>query len=460
MIAVASNKAVDVNAWRLLQKRLQNNQSIDGVYRVFPYAYEAIYSPPEVASRDYEDYYEDTYPTGSSLRSIPQDQYQQDVDDPIRASLDAYLDAQLSGNDMDQFSLAKHIKTRLEVVASHDNDWSSDSQDEVNEHKLLNGLGFARKRMERWEPEVTAGTNEEQYNPIKNFDSIWLQVQKFYLAEARCIFVTASTADARACRWASITVVFIDEASQIKETETLNAWCRHLGRLQKLALFRDHQQLRATVKSFNVSEFGPTAQTSLMFRQIQIGQPFIMLTEQYRMHPHIAHLVNTLIYEKRLTTNASATGRPNARLFLDWARHNGYTGDRQAHFCQIEGEPKLWQEVDGFSKMNDLYLHAVSEIAQDMVDFGIPQSSIAIITFYSAQRSLYNRILKAKQLEGIRLLSVDGSQGDEAPFVILDRVTPGAPDYRLEFLKDMERLCVALSRRWAFHRRQHHYGGL
>ncbi len=81
-----------------------------------------------------------------------------------------------------------------------------------------------------------------------------------------------------------------------------------------------------------------------------------------------------------------------------------------------------------------------------MVKFGIPQSSIAIITFYSAQRSLYKRILKAKQLEGMRLLSVDGSQGDEAPFVILEPVTPGAPDYRLGFLKEVERLCVALSR--------------
>jgi len=446
MTAAASNKAVDVNARRLLQKLLENNQSTEGIYRVLPDAYEAIYSTPEVGSRDYEDYLENTYPTGSSLRSIPKDQYHQQANDPIRASLDAYLDAQLSGTDMDHFSLAKHIKNRLQVVALRGSDWVGGSQHELDEHGILKGLGAARKRMETWEPEVTAGTVDEIYNPIKNFDSCWLEVQKFYLQKARCLFVTASTAGARACRWARIRVVFIDEASQIKEAETLNAWCRHLSNLQKLALFGDHQQLRATVKSYFVSEFGPTAQTSLMYRQIQIGHPFTMLTEQHRMHPHIAELVNRLIYNNRLTTNACAVRRPNAKLFLDWARHNGYAGDRQALFCQIEGEPKLYQEVDGFSKMNDLYLHAVSEIAQDMVKFGIPQSSIAIITFYSAQRTLYKRILKAKQLEGIRLLSVDGSQGDEAPFVILDPVTPGAPDYRLGFLKDVERLCVALSR--------------
>ena len=49
-------------------------------------------------------------------------------------------------------------------------------------------------------------------------------------------------------------------------------------------------------------------------------------------------------------------------------------------------------------------------------------------------------------LDGIQLLSVDGFQGDEAPFLIIDPVTPGAPDHTLGFLKDLERLCVALSR--------------
>jgi len=265
------------------------------------------------------------------------------------------------------------------VVALRGSDWVGASQHELDEHGILKGLGAARKRMETWEPEVPAGTVDEKHNPIKNFDSCWLEVQKSHLEKARCLFVTASTAGARACRWARIRVVFIDEASQIKEAETLNAWCRHLSILQKLALFGDHQQLRATVKPYFVSEFGPAAQTSLMYRQIQIGHPFTMLTEhalsniniiylliiplrrgrcsttkQYRMHPHIAELVNRLIYNNRLTTNACAANRPNAKLFQDWARRNGYAGGRQALFCQVQGQPKLYQEVDGYSKMNDL----------------------------------------------------------------------------------------------------------
>ncbi len=53
----------------------------------------------------------------------------------------------------------------------------------------------------------------------------------------------------------------------------------------------------------------------------------------------------------------------------------------------------------------------------------------------------------AKNLEWseTRLISVDGSQGDESPFVIQDPVTPGGLECGLGFLKSLERLCVALS---------------
>ena len=47
--------------------------------------------------------------------------------------------------------------------------------------------------METWELEITAGTIDEQHSPIKNFDSVRLNVQKYSLEMARCILVTAGT---------------------------------------------------------------------------------------------------------------------------------------------------------------------------------------------------------------------------------------------------------------------------
>ncbi len=161
MIAASSNKAVNVNARRLLRKLLQNNQSTDGIYRVLPDAYEAVYSTSEVGSRNYEEYLEDTYPTGTALRSISHDQYNQVADDPIRASLDAYLDAQLSGTDMDLFSLAKHIKNRLQVVALRGSAPASTSWTNMGCSKVLEPLangwkhGSQKLRQARWTRNTT-----------------------------------------------------------------------------------------------------------------------------------------------------------------------------------------------------------------------------------------------------------------------------------------------------------------
>lgn len=139
--------------------------------------------------------------------------------------------------------------------------------------------------------------------PIRVFEAQWLNIQKFYLDVARGLFVTASTASSKCCRGMPIRVVLIDEASQIKKVDTLNAWGRHTGRLIKLAIFGDQNQLPATIPSFPVSEFDPAAKMSIMHRQIQAGHPHTMLLEQYRMHPHISQLVNMLVYDNRLTNN-------------------------------------------------------------------------------------------------------------------------------------------------------------
>jgi len=57
-----------------------------------------------------------------------------------------------------------------------------------------------------------------------------------------------------------VQVVLMDESSQIKEVDTLNAWARHMDRLRKLAVFGDQNQLPATIPSYDESGFGPTAQ--------------------------------------------------------------------------------------------------------------------------------------------------------------------------------------------------------
>lgn len=317
MVTGHSNKSADVNALRLLKRLRDNNKSLGGIYRVLPHHFESMFGEPDLVSRE-DDHYPGGNEGGVTLQSTPNNQ-PDPLTEPERRCLEAYLNMQLAGVELDMLSLARHIKYRLGVVAQHDRDWSTDDHWAATEHDLLKRLASFHERMENWDPEVTAGTPLEQYNPIKNFESQWLDVQKFYLEEARCIFVTASTASSKACRGIGIQVVLIDESSQIKEVDTLNAWARHLPKLGKLGVIRDQKQLGATIPSSEMSEFAAIAQMSLMERLIEAGHPYTMMCEQYRMHPHISHLVNTLIYDGRLTDNPCTLGRDDALLFYRWA---------------------------------------------------------------------------------------------------------------------------------------------
>lgn len=139
------------------------------------------------------------------------------------------------------------------------------------------------------------------------------------------------------------------------------------------------------------------------------------------MHPHISEMANTLFYNGKLVDNACTVGRSDANLFSRWIRSIGYEGSRQSIFCEVS-QPELYVEVDGHSKLNPAYLTVVLDVVQMMLAFGIPTHKIAIITFYSAQRACYEKILNSKDARwsGLKLMSVDASQGDEAPFVLLD----------------------------------------
>lgn len=80
-----------------------------------------------------------------------------------------------------------------------------------------------------------------------------------------------------------LVVIARGDSSRVKEW--VDRWMRgpDIPKLRKLGIIGD--QLGATIPSSDMSEFGPTAQMSLMQRMIEVGNPYIMMEEQYRMHP-------------------------------------------------------------------------------------------------------------------------------------------------------------------------------
>lgn len=447
MVTAASNGAVNLNGERLLKVLKERNMDTDGIYRVMPDVLETLYSRPDIKPRYDEELGSEDDDDYQGLRTL--DYNHLDSDLAIRLSLRAYLSSQISGTNMDEFSLPLHILARTDLVYARPPGWRSSNAEELQEHDLLVGLLDARRRLEDWtHHKTTDSLDDDAPDPVKKFDSKWLEVQKHYLERARGIFVTAAVAGSRACRVVPVQVVMMDETSQIKEVEALNAIVRHAayGRLQKYVILGDHQQLPPTVLARMMSEFVNSTSMSIMYRFILAGYPFVMLRVQYRMHPDIVEIINKLVYKGQLQTAPSALNRPNAGLFREFLESCTFPSHRQTLWLDVTDQVTLYHERGDYSSINTAYIHAVWQIVLEMISTGISEYQILIITFYAAQRRCYQRFFRAQGLNVLVVSSVDGSQGKQADFVILDNVTPGGGPYSLGFLKDLARVNVALSR--------------
>lgn len=74
---------------------------------------------------------------------------------------------------------------------------------------------------------------------------------------------------------------------------------------------------------------------------------------------------------------------------------------------------------------------------------GARDDQLAVLTYYKGQLRLYRM---QPQAGNATFATVDGLNGEEYDYVILDLVTPGGRPYMLGFLTDVERISMGLSR--------------
>lgn len=84
---------------------------------------------------------------------------------------------------------------------------------------------------------------------------------------------------------------------------------------------------------------------------------------------------------------------------------------------------------------------------EKLIKCGADFNSIGIITPYIAQKKLIQKKLeeKYKNIENLKISSVDGFQGREKDFIILSNVRSNEND-QIGFLKDFRRLNVSITR--------------
>lgn len=258
------------------------------------------------------------------------------------------------------------------------------------------------------------------------------------LNSSQLIFSTLSVSGRQTFKkMAPIEILIVDEAGQAVEAETMIPM---QTKPKKCLLVGDTKQLPATVISTLAEEkkFG----RSLLWRLLEdCKQPFSLLDEQYRMHPHISVWPSKRFYENRIKNAANVVAPTHQLLQLK---------DASDFLCPYAFIDVAGQEEsggkEGYSFCNQNEAAAVLSLVQCLHHkFNISVvRQVGIITFYKGQADLLNRMISPSH-PGINIQTVDGFQGGENDIIIISFVRAN-PRGNVGFLKDFRRLNVALTR--------------
>lgn len=228
-------------------------------------------------------------------------------------------------------------------------------------------------------------------------------------------------------------VVIIDECSQAIEAA---CWIA-IPKASKLILAGDHMQLPPTVKSKEAMDQGLSV--SLMERAIKLlgKDSYKLLTQQFRMHSSIMSWV-TKMYDNVLKADDSVA----TRLLKDLPGV-AETEETESPLCFIDtaGCKFAESEFQG-SRCNESEADLVCVLIKRLLDAGVDENIVSVITPYSLQVSCINMKLKYPEVE---VRTVDGFQGREKEAVIISLVRSNK-EKELGFVADKRRLNVAVSR--------------
>ena len=267
------------------------------------------------------------------------------------------------------------------------------------------------------------------------------------LATADVIFCTLSTAGISAMKHTpNVTDLFVDEAAAATEAEICIPF--HT-RPNRMLVVGDPMQLPATIMSRNASDLGlgKSLHERLMY---DCGKEHVMLDRQYRMRPEICTFPSRSFYEGKLMNGDNVVetsyGSHSTTLF--------------------DGKPFVFLQSSGSERKASSGSYCNKEEGQVVVDIvkalrakssgdnsthWSSSDKIRIITFYQAQVTLIQQMLRQSGLGGVLVGTVDACQGCEADVCILSFVRSnqgrcGNIKHSVGFLCDDRRLNVALTR--------------
>ncbi|PVZ97499.1 hypothetical protein BB558_006541 [Smittium angustum] len=267
------------------------------------------------------------------------------------------------------------------------------------------------------------------------------------------ILTTLNSSASRKLEKIEFDVVVIDEAGQALEAE---CWIASL-KGKKLILAGDHLQLPPTIKSQiidnekqdyrkellkigisgsdekqkkskKIEDFCSSTLYMTLFERMMLmyGSSISkMLTTQYRMNEEIMEFSSKHLYENKLIAHESVKSHLLSEIegiesndetmvplvFIDTV--SGYDYMESTESADLfEGKSKRSLIMDTNSKYNTGEADLVIEHVKLLIEAGVPQSDIAVISPYNAQVHSI-RISLAKEYPEVEVGSVDGFQGRE-----------------------------------------------
>eukprot|EP00026_Physarum_polycephalum_P000630 Phypoly_transcript_00631.p1 GENE.Phypoly_transcript_00631~~Phypoly_transcript_00631.p1 ORF type:complete len:1411 (+),score=357.55 Phypoly_transcript_00631:52-4284(+) len=206
--------------------------------------------------------------------------------------------------------------------------------------------------------------------------------KKKELKSIRVIGVTCVASSFSVMEGNCFPIVFLDECSQMLEPLSLLP----IGRFgcSRLLAVGDPMQLPPTLRNSteNNSKIECGLEKTLFLRLVFLGFAPIMLRTQYRCHPTLSGIVNSLFYNNRLLDGITAAEREPL----------------------VEGLPVLMlcdsehgkEKVDkGGSYMNEWEAQVVVKLVVKLLGNGIDGSQIGVICLYKAQLKKVQDLLRA-----------------------------------------------------------------
>ena len=268
------------------------------------------------------------------------------------------------------------------------------------------------------------------------------------LDNAEVVFATNSGAGGEFLENREFDVVFIDEAAQALEPATLIP----LIKAKRAIFVGDEKQLPPTILS-NRKELS----VSMFERFKKIYKNHYTLQIQYRMNEAICHFPSCEFYNCELLPDESVK---NIKL-SDLIETDKF--DKEIEFIDTCGKFLEKRKKDSPSKYNPLEAEFVLEKIEELLEAGVKEEWIGVITPYKDHEEYIKKLMKSgevsfqvpsskfqeamdnKKLLEVEVKSVDGFQGREKEIIILSLVRANERE-EIGFLSDIRRLNVAITR--------------